>query len=121
VRNASENSFTSTWGSIGNAQFLNAEVETSGVPIVNGGEQFTLLDGNSVVDGPAFGGALKKKCYQRTGSNAGNAGSWAEVTEAEATPGTASAVAGLHGPVITEWCDADTNYELEYVEITNLR
>ena len=120
-RKASQQAFTTFWGSFGaGAQYLNANTD-NGVPVINGNETFSLIaPGGVVVDGPTREGA-SKKCYARTAADASADGSWTEAAGDAATPGTAT-VPGVHGLTITEWCDADGsgNFVFEFIEIANL-
>jgi hypothetical protein len=122
-RNASESAFVSFWGPLPpSARYLDAGIESSGVPVINGGEVFALVnDAGATIDGPTRAGR-RESCYRRTAAVPGADGSWAEVPVSEATPGTSTAVPGLAGVVISEWCDAvgQGNFIYEYVELTSL-
>ena len=120
-RDSSQSDFVGFWGALGaGARYLNAATN-NGVPVINGREKFALVDGNGgLVDGITRTGT-EKKCFERSAPNPTPDSSWIEGEATTATPGVVSA-SGLHGLVISEWCDAEGtgNFVFEFIEVANL-
>lgn len=118
-RNASRAEFEAFWGSLGDAEYLDANVGMTGVPIVNGDEKWALVDGGDLVDGVTIVGD-SGFCYQRSSAgSAGSAGNWDEVPDVEGTPGVTDLPGTGTGLVISEWCDAlgNGNFAFEFIEL----
>lgn len=123
ARGADRADFESQWGPLpSGAQFLNANIESSGVPVVNGGERFAVRSRvGTLLDGPTIAGS-QGMVYRRTSTgDADVASSWTEGDEASATPG-AIEIDGSPGLIITEWGDATGggNFVYEFIELAYL-
>jgi hypothetical protein len=118
ARNSDEAAFESFWGVTlpATAEFLNAGVESSGVPIVNGDESWALLTPlGSLVDGPTAIGQSNRCFFRDSAGDASNPASWVWDNTNGAMPGgTLLPTTGV-GLVISQWCDAtgggNTSYE----------
>ncbi len=123
ARAVSKSDFENEWGTLpSNAKFLNANIEGSGVPIVNGGEKFAVRSRTgTTIDGPTISGSTGMS-YQRTDDgDANDDGSWTESADADATPGTIEIASSHVGLVITEWSDSSGGgYEYEFIELAYL-
>jgi hypothetical protein len=123
ARAADRADFESYWGPLpSTAEFLNANIEGSGVPVVNGGERFAIRSPvGTLLDGPTIAGETGM-VYRRTSTaEADQASAWTVGGEADATPGAVE-IGGAPGLVITEWGDATGggNFVYEYVELAYL-
>jgi hypothetical protein len=120
ARFASRREFEQHWGVTlpTNVTFLNAD-NPAGVPVINGGEKFSLWNGSQRKDGPTVAGS-QAKTYRRTSSgSAATLGNWTVDPETGATPGVSNLPVGSTGVFISEWADASGsgNYIYEFVEI----
>ena len=122
ARDANKAQFESFWGVSlpSNVVFLKSGNPNSGIPVINNNEKFSIYRPPHVLeDGPTVKGATGH-CYQRTrASSPGSAGSWGEVDESQATPGSAALAGSDRGVFVSEWCDASGtgNYIYEFIEL----
>ena len=119
-RYASQSAFESYWGvTLGsNVVYVNAG---NALPVIDGGEQFSLLDASStVIDGPTpYARDPRSKSIQRMDASASgsDATNWLSLSLSAATPGSGGSGTGSSSAlVITEYADASTFY-YEFVEI----
>lgn len=123
ARDCSRREFEDRWGvtlDTNTVVFLNAANPTEGVPIVNGGEKFSLYNrSNQVEDGPTIAGSTGK-AFRRTAAGApGSMASWNVVDDRQATPGVTDLPGGTTGVLISEWSDRSGSgeYFYEYIEL----
>jgi len=119
VRGATRADFESALGmTLGSdVRFINAESGNADAPIINGGEQWQLVDpSGAIIDGPTMPGD-RNRAYVRVGADASDPSSWADTVDTAATPGPRPAVTS--GPYIGGWSDASGSgrYVFEFVEI----
>lgn len=98
----------------------NGACSTAGCfPQINGGESFSLQDGNgATVDGATVAMSSTHMAYQRTSpaASAGSPSSWNVVAESSANPGSGAAGSGGSGLRIVEMSDA-AEFNMEFVEL----
>lgn len=119
ARNASKSEFEAHWNvTLGsNVVFLNSNNETSGPPVINGGEKYSLFSRQNMrLDGPTITGTTRKS-IRRTGSgDASNSANWVIGEIDSANPGTTQIPPPARGIFISEWGDA-TDYIFEFIEL----
>ena len=121
ARDADIVDFEAFWGPLPDGVwFMNAGVSTSGVPIVNGGERFVLVDPTgALVDGTTIAGTTGKSTRRVSSADAALATSWDQSAEIDATPGVVELPSSGVGLVISEWSDASGtgNFAYEFIEL----
>ncbi len=123
ARDCSRREFEDRWGvtlDTNNVVFLNAANPSEGVPIVNGGEKFSLYNrSNQVEDGPTIVGSTSKAFRRTAAGSPGSQSSWDVVDDRQATPGVVDLPSGTSGVIISEWSDRSGNgeYFFEYIEL----
>lgn len=115
ARSASRNEFEAHWGPLPpGVLYLSTGAQSSGAPIINGGETFSLESSvGEVIDGP---------CPTMTAGlsmNRESAGGWQEVPADAGSPGRVEADFDGQGLLITEVTDAlgTGAYRFEFVEV----
>ncbi|HEY4222081.1 MAG TPA: hypothetical protein VGO62_12080, partial [Myxococcota bacterium] len=121
-RSASKAEFSDFWGGTlaSTVLYLNGDVAGSGVPIINGGEKWALVDPDGhTVDGTTIAGS-EGKSYRRTNpGSASSASHWDEADDTSAHPGQNELGAGT-GLLISAWSDASGsgNFKFEFIELS---
>ncbi|MBI5495521.1 MAG: hypothetical protein HY904_10895 [Deltaproteobacteria bacterium] len=122
ARDCSRTAFEGHWGVTldSNVVFLNAGGPTEGVPIINGGEKYSLYDAqNHRKDGPTMEGSTGKSFRRIHPGSPGSTSSWTVDNTDTATPGATELATTDTGVFITEWADASGggNYVYEFIEL----
>jgi hypothetical protein len=121
-RGVAQEAFQQTWGvTLGpRVAYLDAQAGNTGVPVVNGGEAWTLSDaGGTVRDGVTLAGTTGKSYQRRHAGAASSVTHWEVVVDSDATPGRTLLGAEDRGVFISEWSDASGTgrYPYEFIEI----
>jgi len=121
-RDAERAEFEAAWGvTLGSdVAYLTTHATTNGVPIINSGERWALVDpAGDLADGITITGG-KNKSYQRISpSDASADSSWQVLDDYDASPGSTSLPTAGVGLVISEWSDNHDAgmYPFEFIEI----
>jgi len=115
ARDASLDEFEAYWGPLPvGAVYLSTGAQSSGAPIINGGETFSLEDpAGRVIDGPCPTMSAGFSIHREP------EGGWQEAPADAASPGRAEAGFAGQGLIITEITDAlgTGAYRFEFVEV----
>lgn len=106
--------------SLGNAIFIRTDARSNGIPIVNGGESWAVVDDTgTIVDGPTIVGGEGYSYRRRNTGDASDMSNWVVGGEVDDIPGSTLLPSSGVGVRIAQWSDESGTgrYVYEYVEL----
>lgn len=104
---------------LGVHHFIRTDAQSNGVPIVNGGESWALVDASgTTVDGPTIPGVVAASYRRKDPGDAQDLDHWVVAGELDDVPGS-TLMTSSQGVRICQWSDDSSTgrYVFEYVEL----